>query len=92
MRRFPIVSLAVAACFATSGASALVNAASAATAGTQYTSFGLPMYPTPKENVIVSPAAANGDGGISESVKMDPQAPLETVVAWYKARMPAGSF
>ncbi len=65
---------------------------SAAPAGVQYTSFGLPMYPTPKIYITHSPPEANGDGGISESVKMDPHVPLATVLAWYKAHMPAGSF
>lgn len=92
MRRFIIQSLVVTAVVATSFASTPVNADLAANSRTQYTSFGLPMYPTPKQNIMVLPSESNGDGGKSETVQMDPHAPLDAVVAWYKARMPAGSF
>jgi hypothetical protein len=92
MKSFQIVSLAAAACLAASAStSSPATAAPASVSGTQYTSFGLPMYPTPKQNVSVSAPEPNGDGGISESVKLDPHAQLATVVAWYKARMPAGT-
>ncbi|MDB5071093.1 MAG: hypothetical protein JWM87_2204 [Candidatus Eremiobacteraeota bacterium] len=76
---------------ASASGSPLATAASPAAGGTQYTSFGLPMYPTPKQNIRVLPPEPNGDGGTSESVQMDPHASLATVLAWYKAHMPAGT-
>ena len=92
MKSFQIAALAAAACLAASAStSSPVTAAPTSNSGTQYSSFGLPMYPTPKQNTIVLPPEPNGDGGVSESVKLDPHAPLATVVAWYKARMPAGT-
>lgn len=53
MRRFIIQSLVVTAVVATSFASTPVNADLAANSRTQYTSFGLPMYSTPKQNIMV---------------------------------------
>ena len=92
MKLFSPILLAAAVMFsASAGGSPPATAASTAAGGTQYTSFGLPMYPTPKQYVRPMQSEPNGDGGISESVQMDPHVPLATVVAWYKARMPAGT-
>lgn len=75
-----IRSLAVVAIIATT-ASSPVDADRAANSRTRYASFGLPMYPTPKHNIMVLPSVSNGDGGKSETVRKAPHAPLDAVVA-----------
>lgn len=68
--------------------------ASGATPTTTYTTFApvrLSHVPDAVSEQNHLSAVANGDFGISESVKMDPHVPPETVAACYEADMPAGS-
>jgi hypothetical protein len=61
-------------------------------AGTVLGDLDLPVYPTPPENTQPSESNSNEAGEKSVSVSMTPQDPFVTVVAWYKAHMPAGSY
>jgi hypothetical protein len=60
--------------------------------GTELGDLGLPVYPTPPEHVSPHDAGINGDGEKYDSVLLEPHEAFDTVVAWYKARMPTGSF
>jgi hypothetical protein len=71
--------------------SAAADGAAEFPAGTVLGEVGLPVYPTLKQNTRVNPTETDGDGRKSESMQLDPRAQLDTVVAWYKERMPAGS-
>jgi len=58
-------------------------------AGTVLGELGLPVYPTPPDEIVANGSEPNGDGGVSTSTSMDPHVPFATVVDWYKAHMPA---
>ena len=60
-------------------------------AGVQLGELGLPVYPTPPDQIVAHGSEPNGDGGVSTSTSMDPHVPFATVVDWYKAHMPADS-
>ena len=60
--------------------------------GTVLGDLELPVYPTRPENTQPTESNTDQAGGRSVSVSMTPQDPFDTVVAWYKARMPAGSY
>jgi hypothetical protein len=60
--------------------------------GTQLGELGLPVFPTPPDQVSAHASEPNGDGGISTSTSLDPHAPFATVVEWYKAHMPADAY
>lgn len=60
--------------------------------GTELGDLGLPVYPTPPEHIAPHEAGTNGDGEKYDSVLLEPHQPFDTVVAWYKAHMPAGSY
>jgi hypothetical protein len=59
--------------------------------GTVLGELGLPVYPTPPEQIVANGSETNGDGGVSTSTSMDPHAPFAAVVDWYKAHMPEGA-
>ena len=61
-------------------------------AGVQLGELGLPIYPTPPEQIVAHEPEPNGDGGVSTTTSMDPHVPFATVVEWYKAHMPAGAY
>jgi hypothetical protein len=61
-------------------------------AGTEVGDLGLPVYPTPSEHVSPHDVGTNGDGEKYDSVLLEPHDPFDTVLAWYKAHMPTGSF
>ncbi len=73
-------------------ASAPSSSAAEFPGGTELGDLGLPVYPTPPEHVSPHDAGTNGDGEKYDSVLLEPHDPFDTVVAWYKARMPTGSF
>lgn len=73
-------------------AAAQVPASAVFPTGTVLGDLELPVYPTPQQNTQPSESNSNEAGEKSVSVSMTPQDPFDTVVAWYKARMPAGSY
>ena len=60
--------------------------------GTTLGDLGLPVYPTPQEHISPNENDTNQAGEKSVSVLMEPHDPFDTVVAWYKAHMPDGSY
>lgn len=60
-------------------------------ASTELGDLGLPVYPIPKDNIMVNPTETNPEGVKSESMTMEPHDSFATVAAWYKERMPNGS-
>ena len=60
-------------------------------AGTTLGALDLPVYPTPPDQITDHGSEANGDGGVSTSVSMDPHVPFAAVVDWYTAHMPTGT-
>ena len=60
--------------------------------GTTLGDLGLPVYPTPQEHISPNENDTNEAGEKSVSVLMEPHDPFDTVVAWYKAHMPADSY
>ena len=60
--------------------------------GTDLGDLGLPVYPTPPEHIAPHDAGTNGDGEKYDSVLLEPHESFDTVVAWYKAHMRAGSY
>ena len=59
--------------------------------GTELGDLGLPVYPTPPDNISPHDAGTNEVGGKHDSVMLSTQQPFDTVLAWYKAHMPTGS-
>lgn len=76
---------------ATPVADAPVNPPGTFPAGVQLGELGLPVYPTPADQITAHAPEANGDGGTTATTTMDPHVAFATVVDWYKAHMPDGA-